>query len=148
MTSAEEEDLHPLKVAGEVARNVSRISSGSLQLAVIPGLQEIDGEDVEILVPILSGEFDGEFGADGQKATVGTTLMFDNVAFLLMRIMSDFEESMEQLKRLSGDLSPSPERITLASEWIEGAALSAQRIQGLLRDISSDRDEAKAQSTD
>lgn len=134
----EEEDLHPLKVAGEVARSVSRISSGSLQLAVMPGLQEIDEEDVEILVPILSCEFDGEFGPESEKATVGTTLMFDNVAFLAMRMLSDFESSMEQLRRLSGELSPSPERIALASEWIAQAGLSAKRIQGLLADISGD----------
>ena len=131
-TSSEEEDLHPLKVAGEVAKSVSRVTSGSLQLAVIPGLQELDGRDVEILVPLLSGEFTGEFGPGGKEATVSATLMFDNVAFLLFRLMSDFEEAMEQLRRLSGDLAPSPERLALTSEWIEKAAHSAQRMQRTL----------------
>lgn len=132
----EDEDGHPIKVAGEVAQNVSRISSGSLHLAVIPGRQEIKDVEVEILVPVLSCEFDGQFGPEGHPSKVATTLMFDNVAFLLMRLIVDFEESMEQLKHLSGELAPPAERLALASEWIETASASTQRIQTLLQDIA------------
>ncbi|WP_067738277.1 hypothetical protein [Novosphingobium naphthalenivorans] len=135
--SDEDESRHALKVGGEVARRISRIFSGSLHLAVLPGLQEVDDEDVEILVPILSCELEGKLGVEDQEVTVGATLMFDNVAFLLMRLMSDFEEAMEQLKRLSGDLAPAPERLDLTSQWIEMAGDASQRIQALLAEISS-----------